>query len=202
MTVFATWDGVRYVCTLDDEPEPQPTPEPEPARVIAFSQRDPRWASVRLGGSTYTMGGAGCAVTAVTMVATTVKPTLTPLEMVTWLNSNGGFTSGGLLYWKKAAECGGLRLLRYTTEWRKAPADLGQLKAALAKGPQVVQVDFKPATTALDSHFVTALGFTDDGDDLNIIDPWTGERGTLLALYGQPSWTLERAVYALAEFER
>jgi len=200
VTVSVIWGGARYVCTLDDEPEPQPTPEP--ARVVAFSQRDPRWASVRLGTSNYTMGNAGCAVVAVTMIATTVKPHLTPLDMVWWLNNNGGFTSGGLLYWAKAAEYGGLRMVGYTTEWRKAPADLGQLKAALAKGPQVVQVDFKPATTALDSHFVTALGFTDDGDDLNIIDPWTGERGTLLTLYGAPGCTLERAVYALAEFER
>jgi hypothetical protein len=60
-------------------------------------------------------------------------------------------------------------------------------------------VDFRPGG-ALDSHFVVALSFTENRSDLNIIDPWTGERGTLLGLYGSGGWDLARAVYALAEF--
>ena len=167
---------------------------------MAFSQRDPRWANVKLGASSYTMGSAGCAVTASAMVATTVSASLTPLDLVNCLNANGGFTSGGLLYWSKIPACvPGLRFVQYHL-WRDVAADLALLERALATGPQVVQVDFKPTTTALDSHFVTALGFTADKSDLNIIDPWTGNAGTLLQLYGKPDWTLQRAVYALAHF--
>lgn len=200
MTIDVVWAGARYTCTPVVEPEPEPPPViPEPPRVIAFSQRDARWASYRLGTSAYTMGGAGCAVTAVTMVGTTVQPSITPGDMVTWLNANGGFTSGGLLYWQKAADFAGLEWVGYSL-WRDVPADLVLLGRALAVGPQVVQVDFKPLTSTLDSHFVTALSFTADGLDLNIVDPWTGARGTLLATYAQPGWTLSRAVYALAEF--
>lgn len=169
------------------------------AEPQAFSQRDARWAAVRLGASSYTMGSAGCAVTACAMVASAVDPAMTPLALVTWLNANGGFTSGGLLYWAKVAEyVDALTFVSYHL-WRDVAADLAHLARALEIGPQVVQVDFVPGG-ALNSHFVTALAFTEDGKDLVIIDPWTGERGTLLALYGATGWSLSRAVYAMAEF--
>ena len=178
----------------------EPAPSPPALRVIAFSQRDPRWASVHLGGSAYTMGGAGCAVTASASVATQVNPDMTPLQLVTWLNGNGGFTSGGLLYWSKVGEAvDGLRYVNYHL-WRKEPADIVRLADALGRCAQVVQVDFKPATVALETHFVVALSMTEGGADVNIIDPWTGGRGTLLGLYGTAGWDLKRAVYAMAEF--
>jgi hypothetical protein len=201
-TLDVVVNGERWVCMrpLDPEPEPEPEPEPLPVRVVAYSQRDPRWANVRLGASAYTMGGAGCAVTSVAMLASAVNKDFTPLDMVTWLNANGGFTSGGLLYWSKAAQAAtGLTYVNYHI-WRSVAADLPILRGALDKGPQVIQVDFKPATTVLDSHFVVALSLTQDGQDINIIDPWTGGRGTLLGLYANENWTLARAVYALAEY--
>lgn len=166
-----------------------------------FAQRDPLWKDVHLGTSSYTMGSAGCAVTSCAMVATVVKPDLTPLDLVNCLNANGGFTSGGLLYWSKVGSCvSGLRFVQYHL-WRDVPADLALLKRALQNCPQVVQVDFKPATAALDSHFVTAISLTADESDLNILDPWTGQAGQLLKMYGKVGWTLARAVYAMAHFE-
>lgn len=198
MTIPVNWGGVEFLCTIAPEPEPEPLPVP--ARVIGYSQRDPRWANVRLGTSAYTMGAAGCAVTSVAMLASAVDPAFTPLDMVTWLNSNGGFTSGGLLYWSKAAQAvTGLAFVNYHV-WRSVSADLPVFRDALARGPQVLQVDFKPATAVLDSHFVLALGLTAAGFDVDIIDPWTGARGTLLGLYSGSGWTLSRAVYAMAEY--
>jgi hypothetical protein len=145
------------------------------------------------------MINAGCAVTACAMAASVIQPDITPLSLVTWLNANNGFTSGGLLYWAKAAEAvPGLSFVNYHV-WRDVSADLATLRTALLGGPQVVQVDFRPGG-ALDSHFVTAVGMTADGQDLDVIDPWTGERGMLLTLYGGAGWSLARAVYALAEF--
>lgn len=198
MSVDLVWAGARYVCT--PAPEPDPAPAPSPLRVIGFSQRDPRWAAVHLGGSSLTMGGSGCAVTACAMLGSLADCTKTPLDLVTWLNANGGFTSGGLLYWYKAAEGAGLGFVNYHL-WRKEPADLDKLRAALAVMPQVVQVDFKPATAALDTHFVVAESLTADGLDINMVDPWTGSRGTVLGAYGAPGWTLARAIYAMAEFK-
>jgi hypothetical protein len=166
-----------------------------------FAQRDPHWSTVRLGASSYTMGSAGCAVTACTMVASVVKPDITPLDLVNYLNGAGGFTSAGELYWHKVAQfVDGLRFVNYHL-WRNTAADLVLLKRALAKNPQVVQVDFRPATSALNSHFVTVISLTEDEKDLNILDPWTAQVGTLLKMYSKTGWTLGRAVYALAEFE-
>jgi len=181
-----------------DVPFVPSVPRPAPQ---AFSQRDPRWANIRLGSSAYTMGGAGCAVTAAAMVASVVQPGITPLWLMEWLNVNFGFTGGGLIYWGKVAEAvPGLTFVGYHL-WRSVPADLARLTLALHAGPQVIQVDFHPDTGALDSHFVTALRLLDGGEDVEIIDPWTGETGALLSLYSAPGWTLARAVYALAEFE-
>ncbi len=176
-----------------------PLARPEVGAVPAFSQRDPRWANVRLGKSNYTMGSAGCAVTAAAMVAATVAPDTTPGTLVEALNANNGFTSGGLLYWSKITDViPALRFVRYDL-WRTIPAEIILLQAALSVCPQVIQVDFHPQTSGLDSHFVTALRMTDD-DDVEIIDPWTGEAGTLLGMYGRSGWTVARAVYALAQF--
>lgn len=174
-------------------------PEPEIPRMLAFTQRDSRWASVRLGGSAYTMGGSGCAVTSVAILGTLAEPTSTPLDLVTHLNSNGGFTNG-LLYWAKAAEFyDGLSFVTYK-KWTESPADMAYVRAVIERNPQVIQVDFHPGG-ALNTHFVVAESMTADGQDIDIIDPWTGERGTLLGAYGIQGWTLARAVYALAEFK-
>jgi len=191
--LFVVIDGDWFTC------KPQPAPSPEPARVIAYSQRDERWAGIHLGASTYTMGSAGCAVTAATMVATMLAPTLTPLDVVNYLNEHGGFTAGGLLYWLEIADCvADLEFIDYR-KWSKTSADMSYVTSVLSRGPAVVGVDFHPGG-ALNWHFVTALGMTADGTDIECIDPWTGQRGTVLGLYSVPGWTLQRAVYALAEY--
>ena len=188
-----TIDGVRYICRPMEE-------EPLPRVPIAFSQRNPHWAHIPLGGSIYTIGSAGCAVVAAAMLGTLCEPTLTPNILVIRLNVAGGFTRDGLLIWAKVAELvEGLEFVSYH-RWRGGPANVAQVRDALSQGPQILQVDWKPATSALDTHFVLGLGMTEDDEDLDIIDPWTGERGTLLNVYGKPDWDLARAIYALAEY--
>jgi len=193
MDISLVINGQRYNCTPIDETLPSLEP-------VAFSQRDPRWSALPLGASRYTVGGSGCAVVAVTMLATLAQPTLTPREMVLWLNGHEGFTTGGLLNWARCAEyVGGLEWIAYRL-WRDKPADVGMIEALLDLGPQIVQVDFRPQSSALDTHFVLALSMTDGDQDINILDPWTGQPATLLTAYGKESWDLARAVYALAEY--
>ena len=189
-TIELIVNGTRYTCT---------PAAPEPVTVKPFSQRDPRWSGLPLGDSRYTVGTAGCAVVAVTMLATQVDPTMTPATMTNYLNTNGGFTSGGLLKWNSAAEAvDGLNVVRYHL-WRDIPANVATLTDRITREPQAIQVDFYPGQ-ALNTHFVVALSMTEDGRDINIIDPWTGERDTVLGAYGATGWTLARAVYAMAEF--
>jgi hypothetical protein len=133
------------------------------------------------------------------MLATMVNPELTPGSVTLWLNDHGGFTRDGLLFWSVLAQMvDGMEFVSYT-KWTDTAADMDRITEALARNPQVVQVDFVPGGR-LDSHFVLALGFTDDGQDMNIIDPWTGKRTRLLGAYGLATWDLKRAIYALAEY--
>jgi len=174
-----------------------PLHEPQP-----FSQHDPRWASLPLGSSTYTVTSHGCAVTAAAMLANRIDPQLTPLELVPWLNTHAGFTSGGLLHWHKVADfIPGLAFITYHI-WRNSPADVNKLRSLLDSGPQIVQVDYHPGGP-LNTHFVLATAFvsgTEAPDDLTIIDPYTGKTTTLLTSYALPTWNLPRAIYAVAEY--
>jgi hypothetical protein len=174
-----------------------PTPPEEPADVVALSQRDPAWAGLKLGRSAYTVGGAGCAMVSACMEATLVRPDLRPDELNTWLSANGGYTSGGLLYWAKVAEyVDGMDFVTYH-KWRTSPADMALVRAELAEGPAILQVDFHPGG-ALDTHFVLAL--REHAGDIEILDPWDGQRKWLLAAYGLQGWDLPRAIYALVRY--
>ena len=73
-----------------------------------------------------------------------------------------------------------------------------RVRAGRSAGPAVIQVDFYPSTSVLDSHFVLAL-HEEDGD-MVIIDPWTGSERKLLQTYG-PGRSLASAIFALAEYK-
>ena len=204
MTITTGGSWAHYVrddCGYSGEaPGIVPEPPASPREPLAFSQRNPHWAHIPLGKSRYTIGSAGCAVTAVAMLATMCEPAITPGRLVERLNTANSFTQDGLLLWyKTAAAVDGLEYISYK-RWHLGGANMPVVKSALSYGPQIIQVDFKPQTSALDTHFVLALRMTNDGNDIWVCDPWTGDRGTLLELYGQPGWDLARAVYALAEF--
>ena len=68
-------------------------------------QSDPEWGSIHLGTSDYTMKSSGCLVTSIAMLIChtgSADPSeFTPGTLVNYLNNNGGFTSGGALYWAK-----------------------------------------------------------------------------------------------------
>ena len=77
----------------------------------------------------------------------------------------------------------------------RAAADMRVIYEQLAQGPIIALVDFKPATSALDTHFVLAIAV--QGRDLAIIDPWDGSRTRLLQRYAKTTWDLARAVYGI-----
>jgi len=77
--------------------------------------------------------------------------------------------------------------------WYNKPADLDLLAALLVAHPVVAEVDYKPATGAVDQHFVLALQYippSKDGtveDDLLVMDPIRGSVCSVLA-YFNPNW--------------
>ncbi len=173
--------------------------EPRPLVPCAYSQRNEIWGDVPLGRSGKTIRSHGCTMTAVTMLMTMINPELTPGSVGKWLNDNGGYTSEGNLWWAKPAEMiDGFGFIN-RTEWIRIGCDMDMVRAALEHNPQLIQVDFHPGSV-LDQHWVLALDFTADGKDLHIIDPWTGQHGLLLGMYGEALWDLARAIYAMAEY--
>lgn len=71
--------------------------------VPHFAQNDPRWKADQLGGTSATLGSEGCAVTSAAMVLASYGADLDPGRLNRFLQSNGGYTERGWLYWEKAS---------------------------------------------------------------------------------------------------
>ena len=75
--------------------------------VPAWSQTDPRWSGLSLGGTSLTMYGWGCAVTASAMVASYYSSGKDPGQLCQALNANGGLANGELQWGKVPVAAGG-----------------------------------------------------------------------------------------------
>lgn len=166
-----------------------------------YSQRDTRWASVPLGGvSGLTIGDEGCTLTCIAMLASRANPLLTPAELNIRLKRFGGFTPDGLIVWSRVAPATDNALAyKAGATWRDGPANIGVVATILKRGPALIQVDFKPITGTLDTHWVLGLRMTEDASDIVCADPWRGDECQLLKRYARPGWGLARAVYAIRE---
>ena len=166
-----------------------------------FRQGDLAWKAVKLGTSSYTMGTSGCLVTAVAeWMRMMVEPTTNPLKLVNWLNANGGFTSGGNLYFAKPTEIPGLpKKFKFTTVFKSADSTtFNHVKELLSStnAPVIIQVDFQ-SDADLDSHFVLVTKSLQN--DLLIVDPWTGTQELLMERY--PRGTIDQSIFAIVVYE-
>lgn len=177
----ATWASETWLHRLDF------TPPASMLDIAPLSQRDPRWASDKLGNSNLTIGSHGCLVTCLAMAVG-----VTPAEFNRRLREVGGFT-GALVYWKMV-EVAYPQLDYYKfIDCRYVPAPLNEIDAMLALGiPVEVEVDFNPDTAFVDQHWILIIGKA--GDDYIANDPWTGERISFRAKYGDPARWIFRIV--------
>jgi hypothetical protein len=170
--------------------------------TIAYSQRDVEWAEDRLGTSKeYTLGTAGCLVTAVaSMLSDLTDRPVSPGELNLWLRENGGYASGALFVFGSVSSFG-VRLAEMI-HCQSTPAPIKHMSEALADGAVIiVQVDSKPGG-AVDQHWVRLL--TVDEKDGQIMDPWQypGKEFISLSRYFAPEWTVERAIFTVAIYQR
>jgi len=166
--------------------------------IVPYSQRDWRWSQDRLLPSAYIVGSAGCAMVSACMYATQVNPMLTPKILNDWLGQNDGYTDNGLLVWSKVADyVDGLSFVNYFTFDPDAADHMNQVYSLLETGPCIIQVDFYPGGE-INSHFVLALYA--QNNDIRMIDPWTGEEGWLLEVYGEQNDTLGNSIFRLAQY--
>lgn len=153
--------------------------------VPILSQRDPRWASQRLGTvDGTTIGGYGCIITCMTMLANYYGHNLTPANMDDWLTDNQGYVQGNLYrndaFHREFSDCFFDNIVFCTA----VPAPIDQIKAYLSKGmPVVVMVDFDhDLNDGIQTHFVLVIG--EENGDLIINDPWYGDQIFFKARYG------------------
>jgi ABC-type bacteriocin/lantibiotic exporter with double-glycine peptidase domain len=133
--------------------------------VPPFRQADPRWHADRLGDTTDTLGGEGCAVTSAAMVLKWYGVDTDPQRLNAYLSTHQGYAGSAYIIWEKAAELGGGSI------W-KAYEDLPsywRIDWQLMKGnPVIVRVHLPGGGT----HFVVIAGKR--GFDYLIIDPGAG----------------------------
>jgi hypothetical protein len=160
-TEFLNWtwkkklhpSGGRYFLRRVELPVPQ------------YFQGDDRWAADNLGPTEGTLGAEGCAITSVSMIFNYYGIQTDPQRLNNFLNTNGGYTPQGWLYWEKAAE---LAPTRVKHVYEDAPSYY-LIDSNLEKGnPVIVRIRFKNGIT----HFVVIAG--KDGWDYLIRDPGSG----------------------------
>jgi hypothetical protein len=167
--------------------------------VIGYAQQDVRWKADRMGGTPQTVGGYGCAMVCACMIYTQVDQGMTPDVFNDILSSEGGYNiiygAEAHLAWERLPSI----LSRFQWLGRKSwyrlldSQELADVKAMIREAPLPLWVDFRPATSKLDSHFVLAVDY--DESDVEIIDPWEGVRSGLLQRYGNAGDTLHKAIW-------
>jgi hypothetical protein len=119
--------------------------------VPAFQQDDPRWSLQLLGPTIDTVGQEGCALTSAAMVLSFYGIDTDPQRLNAFLNTNGGYTPNGWLYWEKAAAIAPGRV-------EKAYEDLPSYalidQNLLAGNPVIVRLTLRNGTI----HFVVVVG--------------------------------------------
>lgn len=144
-------------------------------KITALSQRDPRWAGILLGyntNSAYSIGMYGCLITCLSAITDR-----TPDVTNTILKNNNGFVSGGNFVWGASTYLG-LKQLYVSPSYSGPVTDLGVSKAKEyldQQYPLLAEVDFNPATTGEEMHFVEIIGYDDGTENFIMMDPWTGE---------------------------
>ncbi len=143
-----------------------PTTGPQAVKlsVPRMYQTDSRWASIRLGNSSYTIGTAGCTTTAMSMVESALRGyTVTPAMLVKEVR----YSSSGNLYWPS----------NYTPYTGKDY--LSVVHDQLKDGRPVMIGGFTPGGA---QHWVVITGFTGGeltAENFLINDPGSSSRTTL-----------------------
>src|SRR5947208_15747938 len=100
---------------------------PVAARAVhTFSKRSHQWSPAALGSDPIdTIGSAGCALTAVTMVTAAYGYSTNPQQLNRWRTVHGGYIENDLLLWRQAgaATQGAVRW-----QWLHVPGIVSQLK--------------------------------------------------------------------------
>jgi hypothetical protein len=147
--------------------------------IAVMGQQDGAWAGVPLGSSTTdTIGSAGCAITAVTMMLRYYGISTDPGAFNAWVTSAGGYASDDQLIWDA---------VNFYTNGRVTFSgwigpDLGAIQAELDAGRPVVA----EVRLGGNQHFVLLTGYTTEGG-IEMNDPWFADSARFADRYGDPA---------------
>lgn len=181
--------------------------------VVAFSQRDPRWAGEMLGSGDLTIGQAGCLLSSVAALLASWGYPTDPHRLNEFVRQSFGYVDDNLFVFS-AVDGLGCRFVELV-DCERVPAPVAKLGAALSAGYGVVAcVDAVPGGT-LQRHWVWVCGdpstaaaasAQDDkqGSGWRIVDPWMtpGRELRDLSAYLAAGWDPARGIFAAAIYER
>ena len=163
----AVW-GSQAVASADSE-----------TSIPLMGQQDAAWAGAPLGTSpTESIGSAGCAITAVSMMLRYYGMNTDPGAFNAWLTANGGYAYDDQLIWDAVTRYSGGHVA--FSGW--LGADLGAIQAELDAGRPVVA----EVSLGGNQHFVLLTGYTTEGG-IVINDPWFADSVRFIDRYGDPA---------------
>jgi hypothetical protein len=147
--------------------------------IPTLSQQDQAWAGAHLGSSaTDTIGSAGCAITAVTMMLRHYGVDTDPGTFNDWLTANSGYAFDDQLIWGAVTTYSGGQVA--FSGW--FGSDLGLIQRELDAGrPVVAEVQLSG-----NQHFVLLTGYATEGGFV-INDPWFADSIRFTDRYGDPA---------------
>ncbi|MDD4957686.1 MAG: C39 family peptidase [Candidatus Omnitrophica bacterium] len=163
--------------------------------IAAIGQRDPKWASKKLGTSSATIADAGCVLCCAVIISRFYGKDIWP----DWLNEQmkrvGGYADGNLWLWHKLTEIFPDIRVHDLIDCYTVPAPLERIDQRLEQGhPVIVCVDFDPKP-GVQTHFVVIFGKDERG--YYIADPWYNDIALLNERYGDPA----KAIYAIRMYD-
>jgi peptidase C39-like protein len=147
--------------------------------IAVMGQQDGAWAGAPLGSSaTDTIGSAGCAITAVTMMLRYYGMNTDPGAFNAWLTGNGGYAFDDQLIWDAVTSYTAGRVA--FSGW--LGPDLGLIDGELDAGRPVVA----EVRLGGNQHFILLTGYAQEGG-IVINDPWFADSANFSDRYGDPS---------------
>jgi len=127
--------------------------------MTSYSQRDPKWANVKLGQSNLTMGRYGCTTTCIADLSTYFGNSFTPLQAVETIK----YTPDGLILWQSC------KFASFGFERREYGRNDTNIQSVLKDPNRAVILN-----VASGSHWVVCTGKT-FFNIYKIADPWLGD---------------------------
>lgn len=177
------WSMLRWLKkTVDDKPG-EPLIPTGLLQLELWSQRDPKWASDKMGNSNITLGEQGCLVTCVASVMKYFGIETDPKDYNHLLSNHGGYAPPNLMYWLMPEILWKNKVKRteykvfYGKGWETTA------KQILAEHrPAIAQVDFIPGGV-MNQHWVVLIG--EVGGVWWCYDPWYGSAFPLKDKYDE-----------------